>query len=203
MKQVNLLVRYITENEDETIHEPSPTAYLILLVDNRGGQTFPLRGEVQLGRDKKNSVVVSDQKVSRFHAILTPMDDTFILSDRGSANGTYLNGVLISQPTRLKPQDRISIGDTFFLFTATLPGNLDAIDPALSGAALSQPAQAILPNQVFAKSGISNQPIWVIIGCLGLVIVTLLLVLAILLGLMIGRGQSEAGTALLLFTQFV
>lgn len=200
---MNLLVRYITENEDETIHEPAPTAYLILLVDNRGSQTFPLRGEIQLGRDKKNSVVVSDQKVSRFHAILTPMDDTFILSDRGSANGTYLNGVLISQPTRLKPQDRISIGDTIFLFTNKLPTNLDAINSALSGPALSQSAQAVLPNQVFIKSSLSNQPIWVIIGCLGLVIVTLLLLLAILLGLMIGRSQSEAGTALLMFIQLV
>ena len=198
---MNLLVRYITDNEEETIHEPSPVAYLILLVNKRGSQTFPMRGEVQLGRDKSNSVVVSDQKVSRFHAILTPIDDTFILSDRGSANGTYLNGVLISQPTRLKSEDRIAIGDTSFLFTSTLPGNLDAIDPPVSGSELNQPAQAVLQNQALTKLGVNNQPVWVIIGCLGLVIVALLLTLAILLGLMIGRGQVDAGAALLMIAQ--
>ncbi len=196
------MVRYITENDEETIHEPAPTAYLILLVNKRGSQTFPLRGEVQLGRDKGNSIVVSDQKVSRFHAILTPMDDTFILSDRGSANGTYLNGVLISQPTRLKPDDRIAIGDTTFLYTPTLPSNLDNIDSSFAPS-LNQPAQTALESQALTKIGVTNQPIWAIIGCLGLVIVTLLLALAILLGLMIGRGQTDAGAMLQILAHLI
>ena len=112
------MVRYIAETEEEfqTIQESPPTAYLTLVVEGRMSHSFPLRGEVQLGREKSNAIVVADQKVSRHHASLIPIDDTFIINDQGSANGTYINGVLIAQPTRLKDEDRISVGDTTFLF---------------------------------------------------------------------------------------
>ena len=91
------LVRYIAENEEDykTLQEPPATAYLVLLVGGRASHAFPLRGELKLGRDKDNAVVVADQKVSRHHATLTPIDNTFIITDQGSANGTYLNGVQI------------------------------------------------------------------------------------------------------------
>lgn len=195
------MVRYIANNnEEETILEPSPGGYLVLLVNNRASQIFPLRDEVQLGRDKSNSVVVSDQKVSRFHASLAADDDTFILSDQGSANGTYLNGVLIAQPTRLKPKDRITIGDTTFLFTNTTPDNLDELvaeqaPPSPAPASAPPSSQDSQPNNVI--DSLSNQPIWMVVGCLGLIIVALLLALAVLLGLMIGRGQMAAGMVLM------
>ena len=120
------MIRYIAESDEEsqTIQEPLPMAYLTLIAGGRMSHSFPLRGEVQLGREKGNAIVVADQKVSRHHASLTPIDNTFIISDRGSANGTYVNGVLIAQPTRLKDNDRISVGDTTFLFTTSQPNAL-------------------------------------------------------------------------------
>ncbi|MBI1879259.1 MAG: FHA domain-containing protein, partial [Chloroflexi bacterium] len=113
------MVRYIAENEEDyqTLQEPPAAAYLVLLVAGRPSHAFPLRGEVQVGRDKNNAIVVADHKVSRHHAILIPIDNTYILTDQGSANGTYLNGVQIAQPTRLKHNDRLTVGDTTFLFT--------------------------------------------------------------------------------------
>ena len=187
------MVRYITENEEDTIYEPAPGAYLTLLVENRESQTFPIRGTVHLGRDKSNSVVVADQKVSRHHAVLTPVGEAFVLTDQGSANGTYLNGVLISQPTRLKSHDKMTIGDTTFLFTFA-PVDHDQVDPDIEKApnvlAPSPPSppssSLVLPvaNQI--------QPLWLVLGCMGLVIITLLLVLALLFGLFIGRGQPAA-----------
>jgi hypothetical protein len=185
------VVRYITENEEETIHEPAPGAYLTLLVENRQSQTFPIRGTVHLGRDKTNSVVVADQKVSRHHAVLTPVGEAFVLTDQGSANGTYLNGVLISQPTRLKSHDKVTIGDTTFLFTFT-PVDHDQDDPDIEKASdVLTPGPVLLPGSGL-QLPVANQiqPLWLILGCMGLVIITLLLILALLFGLFIGRGQA-------------
>jgi pSer/pThr/pTyr-binding forkhead associated (FHA) protein len=196
------VVRYITENEEETIYEPPPGAYLVLMVDGRASQTFPVRGAVHLGRDRTNSVVVSDQKVSRHHAILLPKEDAYVLSDQGSANGTFLNGVLISQPTRLKPQDKISIGDTVFVFT-TNPDNLPVMSEPKPVIESALPATASVPERLPAtnindKSSATtlelgeNKPLWMTLGCLGMIIIALLLAVAVMLGLLIGRAQAAA-----------
>jgi hypothetical protein len=193
------VVRYIAENEEDdppTLHEPPPAAYLALLANGRISHSFPLRTEIQLGRDKGNGVVIADHKVSRHHAYLTPVEDTFILTDQGSANGTYLNGVLISQPTRLKDKDRISLGDTTFIFTVQSPDSNLVSQPVLFPA---RPAAApsIAPTPAPAATlSFASKPLWMLIGCLGLTIVGLLLTLAVLLGLFIGRA-GVAGIFLL------
>jgi hypothetical protein len=185
------LVRYIAENEDDalTLRESAPKAYLVLVANGRISHSFPLRGEIQLGRDKSNGVVIADQKVSRHHALLSPLEDTFILNDQGSANGTYLNGVLISQPTRLKDRDKVTLGDTTFIFTLQ-PFDADIINqPALVSS--KPPAQPLSQNLSSVSSlFLSNRPLWMLIGCLGLTIVGLLLILAMLLGLFIGSGGT-------------
>ncbi len=180
----NHLVRYITENQDETLFEAGLKAYLVLLVEGRSSQVFLLRGTVYLGRDKTNSVVVADQKVSRHHTMLTAVDDAFIITDQGSANGTYLNGVLISQPVRLKPMDKITIGDTVFLFTT----NPQEAEAAFSG---RQPmwggpsAPLVLPDMGGVK------PVWLAVGCMGLVIMGLLLMLAVFDGVLVGETAGR------------
>lgn len=186
------MVRYIAGNGDDpsTLHEPTPKAYLVLLVKGRVGQSFPLRGEIHLGRDRSNTVVVSDQKVSRHHASLTLVDDIFILNDKGSANGTYLNGALITQPIRLKDKDHIKIGDTHFFFSTTLP-DPEAINHIVVAAPASPP-QPPSQESSFAIPVLNNRSTWMLVGCLGLIIVGLLLVLAVIIGLFLGRGQVAA-----------
>lgn len=187
------MVRYIAESEEDfkTLQEPPAAAYLVLLVGGRPSHAFPLRGEIRMGRDKDNAVVVADQKVSRHHATLAPIDNTFILTDQGSANGTYLNGVQIAQPTRLKHHDRLTVGDTIFLFSIgqpdlTAPPERSAPASPLPAAALASQPIAPPPSSFLAET---NTPIWVLVGCMGLVIITLLFVLALLLGLYMGSSQ--------------
>jgi hypothetical protein len=182
------LVRYIAESEEEfeTIREPLPTAYLTLVVGGRLSHSFPLRGAVEIGREKSNAIVVADQKVSRHHANLTPIDNTFIINDQGSANGTYINGVLIAQPTRLKDNDRIGVGDTTFLFTTSQP-EPDAVDipsPPLPSLAYQPAASSLSPTISENKNSI-----WLVIGCMALLIIALLFFVAVLLGLFIGRTE--------------
>ena len=185
------MVRYIAENEEDykTLQEPPAVAYLVLLVGGRASHAFPLRGEIKLGRDKDNAIVVADQKVSRHHATLTPLDNTFIIVDQGSANGTYLNGVQLAQPTRLKHHDRLTLGDTIFLFTIGQP-DLAALErpapPLISQVPLPQPAA---PPQMVRLSD-TNTPIWILIGCLAVIIIALLFVLALMLGLYMGSNQG-------------
>lgn len=185
------MVRYIADPDNDalTLQEAAPKAYLILLVGGRVSQSFPLRGEIHLGRDKSNSVVVSDQKVSRHHASLLPVDEAYIITDKGSANGTYLNGVLITQPIRLKDKDRIGLGDTHFIFTNSLPDS-KAIEQLVSSApSLSvQIASANQPSSL-GFPALNTPTIWILVGCLGLVIVGLLIILALVFGLFIGSRQ--------------
>ncbi len=189
------MVRYIEENEDEypTIREPLPAAYLTLLVEGRLSHSFPLREEVKLGRDKTNGVVTADQKISRHHATFTPIDNTFIVTDQGSANGTYVNGVLISQPTRLKDKDKLRFGDTTFLFT-TFPANSREIPgPAATPPAITPPpapASHLIESMTIPFLSESNMPIWAVIGCMALVIIGLLFIVAMLLGVFVGRSQA-------------
>jgi len=189
-----VLVRYIEDNEpieennDDslTFQELAPKAYLALLVGGRISHTFPLRGEIEVGREKTNAIVVADKKVSRRHARLSPIDNSFLIIDQGSANGTYVNGVLIAQPTRLQNNDKIGIGDATFLFTMGQPA-AQTINSPLGQPALSPPFQ-VGPDRSLMMAD-SNRSIWLAIGCMAVAIIALLVILAVILGVFMGRTQ--------------
>ena len=193
LKRGKRLVRYIADDENEddssTIYESAANAHLALLVKGRISQSFPLRGEIKLGREKDNTIVVADQKVSRHHATLRSINDTFIIHDEGSANGTYVNGVLIAQPTRLQNDDRVSLGDTTFLFTTGQPSRT-TVDPPIATPVAPPPplTQPVIQSSVPTATA-NNRPIWLVIGCMAVAIVTLLVVLALMFGLFWGSGQ--------------
>lgn len=107
-----------------TVVDTLPIPYLVVTAGRSRGQTFDLRGEVRLGRDRSNAIVLSDGKVSRHHLRLDPIRNTYILSDLGSANGTFVNGVRVTQPVRLRDGDLINLGDTQIVFYTGAPGLL-------------------------------------------------------------------------------
>jgi hypothetical protein len=125
---------------------------------------------------------------------LTPIDDTFILNDQGSANGTYINGVLIAQPTRLKNNDKISFGDTIFVFTTTQPSSDAVFSPApvpSASAPLAAPVAPRVSGPSISIAPLNNTsfPMWTIVGCMGLIIIALLFMVAVLLGIFVGQNQ--------------
>jgi len=79
---------------------------------------YPLKvGLNTMGRSGDNDVVVEDLYVSRRHAaILVHHDNSFVLHDTASKNGTFLNGSRIPGPTALKPGDEIRICNRQFVF---------------------------------------------------------------------------------------
>jgi hypothetical protein len=73
-----------------------------------------------IGRNIANILVIKDPTVSNFHAafLLRP-NGTLELADRASANGTYVNGVLIGTGDRMivRDGDRVRFGDVEMTLT--------------------------------------------------------------------------------------
>jgi DNA-binding NtrC family response regulator len=94
---------------DETV----PALYVI---GPQGGARHLLsQGVVSLGRGTESTIVVDDPRVSRGHAALQ-VGGEILLSDLGSANGTFLGG------QRLVPGDarRLAAGQPFFIGDSAL-----------------------------------------------------------------------------------
>jgi hypothetical protein len=90
--------------------------HIIGLVGPLTGQRFPL-GEASLsfGRAAASTVVLEGRQASRHHAELRHEAGGYMLYDRGSRNGTFVNGEQITAQL-LQPGDLISIGDDVFSF---------------------------------------------------------------------------------------
>lgn len=105
-----------------------PKATLLVIQGVEQGARYEL-GEhpLALGRGLQNEVRVLDTEVSRIHASLQKVRDGYVLTDRNSSNGTFVNGAAIrSRP--LANGDQIQIGRTVFLFS-----HESAADTATSG----------------------------------------------------------------------
>lgn len=84
------------------------------------GRIYEIRKEsLSIGRSRESDIFLEDLAVSRLHAsILNQGNGTYILKDEGSANGTKVNGVLVSkyQTSLLNEGDEIQLGQTILVF---------------------------------------------------------------------------------------
>jgi len=72
--------------------------------------SYPLtRDTYTLGRHRNNDIVISDPKVSSFHARIDRSPEGFALVDLKSRNGSYVNGERI-ESAQLKTGDEIRLG---------------------------------------------------------------------------------------------
>jgi pSer/pThr/pTyr-binding forkhead associated (FHA) protein len=66
-----------------------------------------------IGRGGQNDVPLEeDEFTSARHARFEPRRDGVWVQDRGSTNGTYVNGLQIDRPRRLAPGDVVRVGET-------------------------------------------------------------------------------------------
>ncbi|MEV4048359.1 FHA domain-containing protein [Streptomyces sp. NPDC049744] len=80
------------------------------------GQSVVLRdAPLTFGRKSDNDIVIVSVSASRLHAEILVEDGTYVLHDRDSRNGTYVNGHPVTRH-ELTPGDTIRIGDETFLF---------------------------------------------------------------------------------------
>jgi serine phosphatase RsbU (regulator of sigma subunit) len=92
-------------------------AHLVIVDAGPDGERFSLDAEqTVLGRHPDCDVVVEVGAVSRHHAKIIRRSDGHWVEDLKSRNGTFLNGQLLGQPTRLIAGDRLRICDVEFEF---------------------------------------------------------------------------------------
>lgn len=94
---------------------------MAFLSTNSNGQNGANRfdlvpGETAIGRHPECGIVVDAGAVSRYHAKIITNEDSFVVEDLGSRNGTFLNGQLLTKPEYLREGDRIRISEIEFVF---------------------------------------------------------------------------------------
>jgi phosphoserine phosphatase RsbU/P len=63
-----------------------------------------------IGRSSTNDLPLSDISISRSHAEVTFQEGEYRIRDAGSKHGTFVNGIRVEQPCKLKHGDRVQLG---------------------------------------------------------------------------------------------
>lgn len=126
-------VMYFSAMLDDEQDEPKPGRVVITVTTNTGkgklvitngpqeGNSFPLLlNSVTVGRATSKAdweICLQDPSVSRPHARLELVENTWVIYDLGSANGTMVNGTPVTEKGRaLRDGDVITFGTTVALF---------------------------------------------------------------------------------------
>ena len=75
-----------------------------------------LEGENLIGRDPGCAAMIDAPDVSRYHARIVISGASATIEDLGSKNGTFVDGVRITEKTPLGGANEIRLGDTPFAF---------------------------------------------------------------------------------------
>ena len=96
---------------------PKATAAILVFA----GKTIPLyAGSNVLGRDPSSGILIDDGTVSRRHACIQLDGDQAILEDLGSKNGTFIDGVRLTEPVALANGTTFVLGDASIVFRRAL-----------------------------------------------------------------------------------
>lgn len=74
------------------------------------GTAYPLLPLTSVGRAPTNTISLNDTFASGEHALFTLRGGQWWLEDRGSSNGTLLNGYPVEEPTVVSAGDVIGVG---------------------------------------------------------------------------------------------
>jgi pSer/pThr/pTyr-binding forkhead associated (FHA) protein len=75
---------------------------------------------ISIGRSVSNEVVIREQHVSRKHAVISYQYGLFMISDLGSANGTFVNDQPLTEPFPLASGDKIRLYVPVINFSGTV-----------------------------------------------------------------------------------
>ena len=124
---------------------PVPCEYVVVVYAGAHlGRVFPLgAGPNIIGRSPQVDIALLDEEVSRTHATITlwhgPGGERVHLEDKGSTNGTFLNGMPVTRPMELAPGDRIALGSHVLKLVA-----MDAMERAFHAVLLDQSSKDAL-----------------------------------------------------------
>ena len=103
-------------------------ASVLAVYGELAGRRFPIGdAPVTFGRGDDNDIIIPDPAVSRHHAQLRQEADGFVLADLGSANGTQVNGEVITT-RHLRPGDEITIAKKSYKISYELQAGRKALE---------------------------------------------------------------------------
>jgi pSer/pThr/pTyr-binding forkhead associated (FHA) protein len=83
---------------------------LVVIAGKGSGDAVPLLGEIIVGRASDATLDLADDFASNYHAKLFSDAQGWVVEDLDSTNGTFVNGIRISAPTRVDGRDIIRVG---------------------------------------------------------------------------------------------
>ena len=123
----------------------------------QGHRFFLTQDEMIIGRDPAAEISVADEGISRRHAALTRKGDAVLLTDLGSANGTFLNDqrVVQSHPVVLAKEDMLRVGNSILKFLPA--GELEIIFYGNLGAAAHTDALTRIYNKGYLQEALDAE----------------------------------------------
>ncbi len=110
------------------------------------GRSFELqRGESVVGRSTQCDITLADEMASRRHVVFR-VSDIVEIADAGSTNGVMVNGEPIAGVRRVRPGDRVLVGDTV-LTVDLLGGDHEAVDIVDNRVEFNRPPRIEQPFQ--------------------------------------------------------
>ena len=133
-----------------------PEYQIVMRAGPTPGKVFPVSSEsFTIGREPGNGIVINDAEISRKHARMVQVGTTYTIEDLGSTNGTFVNGVRLSAPHSLRPNEVIAFGEQIsVVFEAVVVSDPNATmlhtakpsTPAPAPAPVSQPVSQPIPS---------------------------------------------------------
>jgi TolB protein len=187
---------------ESTLVDASIFPRLVVTVGGQVIQEVDLRAELRVGRAEDNDLDLADPKVSRHHARIYQEGPAYMVTDLGSANGTRVNGVLLTGPHHLEHGDRIAVGDTELIYQE--PGRASGetiVGPSIASAAVQptvtrKPALAVPPPPPAesAKRQDSGRGLTIALVLIGGIVIIAVAIIAVSLLVpdLFGRGEPTA-----------
>ncbi len=146
--------------------------------------------EIVIGRDTNEDIVINVAEISRRHTRLRLETNGYFVEDLGSTNGTFINGIRLTEPQLLRSGDAIQLGETVTLIYQTTYHDPDAtlVAPIEEQAAVTSPhtpkSTPAPPSPAYADK-VPSRPtpahppaeekprhpwLWASIGCLGVIL---------------------------------
>jgi S-DNA-T family DNA segregation ATPase FtsK/SpoIIIE len=85
---------------------------LVVVQGPDAGRSFSLGPQSVVGRDPTAAIHLTDEEVSRRHALITAGEGRVTVEDLGSSNGTFVDGVPIADETELESGRRMRVGQS-------------------------------------------------------------------------------------------
>ena len=118
----------------------------------QGKQVEVPEGTITVGRAEDSDLIIASTRVSRHHCEIVNEQNRLVIRDKGSGNGTLVNGANI-QEQALAAGDEVQVGPLTFVVEIAGKREKSAAPAATPRPAAAQPKPAAPPGKAPAKPG--------------------------------------------------